>query len=142
MLFAVLGGLFLMHGLSSHGAMHHAGSADAAMVRAAGTSGAAMVRASGAAMVHSGAAVADRVSAARPSVEPPARGDGHGAQVAELCMAVLAGGLLLALLGRRGGITAGVRARRTRRDAGVLALAFTRRPPDPPDLRRLSVCRC
>ena len=132
LLFVVLGGLFLMHGLSGHGATHHAGSADGAMVHAAG--------ASGAAMVHSGAAVADKVTAGLPTVDAPAHGDGRPGQLAELCMAVLAGGLLLALLGRRGGITAVARARRTHRTVG--ALAFAGRPPDPPDLRRLCVCRC
>jgi hypothetical protein len=128
LLFAVLGGLFLMHGLSSHGAMHHEGSADVAMVHAAETP-----------TVHSDAVVAD-VSAGLPTIEAPAHRGGHAAQFAELCMAVLAGGLLLALLTRRGGTTAVARARRTHRTAG--ALAFAGRPPDPPDLRKLSVCRC
>ena len=80
------------------------------------------------------------LTAGLPSVDAPTHGGGHGAQFAELCMAVLAGGLLLALLARRGGIAAVARARRTTGHAG--ALAFAGRPPDPPDLQRLSVCRC
>ncbi len=143
MLFAVLGGLFLMHGLSSHGAMHHTGSVEAAVMHAAGTSGdrmAAAVEASGAAAAHSGTAAADDITAGLPSVDAPTHGGEHGAQFAELCMAVLAGGLLLALLARRGGVAAVARARRTPRHD--VALAFTGRAPDPPDLQRLSVCRC
>ena len=132
MLFAVLGGLFLMHGLSGHGAMHHAGPADGAMVHAAG--------ASGAATAHAGVAVAGEAIAGLPWVDVPPSGDGPPGQMAELCMAVLAGGLLLALLARRGGITAVARARRTH--LSVVAIAFTGRLPDPPDLWRPSVCRC
>ena len=140
MLFAVLGGLFLMHGLGSHGAMHHTGSADAGMVHAAGNAAETMLHAAGAEMAHSTASVADDVIVGLPSIGAPAHDGGHAASFAELCMAVLAGGLLLALLGRRGGITALAGARRTHRV--VVARASAGRPPDPPDLWRLSVCRC
>ena len=140
MLFAVLGGLFLMHGLSSHGAVHHAGSADGAMVHVAGATGGTMAHATGVATVHPAVVTADRLIQDLPSVKVPAHGGGRAAPFAELCMAVLAGGLLLALLARRGGITAVAGARRTHRDAG--APAFTGRSPDPPDLQRLSICRC
>ena len=138
LLFAVLGGLFLMHGLSGHGAMHHAGSAGVAMFHAASATGDTMGHATGVATVHAAAVVA--ASPDLPSVAAPEHGGGHGSSFAELCMAVLAGGLLLALLTRRGGITAVVRARRTHRDAG--APAFAGSPPDPPDLQRLSISRC
>ena len=120
--------------------VHAAGTTDEAMLHAAGATGQVMVHAAGAAVAHSTASVADDVSSALPSVGAPTHDGGHAPSFAELCMAVLAGGLLLARLARRGGLTAVASARRTPRTAG--ALAFTGRAPDPPDLQRLSVCRC
>ena len=126
LLFAVLAVLFLMHGLS-HGATHHAGTSDQAAAHAVGAT-------------HFGTTAVEDVIADLPALEAPAHGGGHAAQLAELCMAVLVGGLLLVLLTRRGGTPGVARARRTHQGAG--ALASTGRLPDPPDLLRLSVCRC
>ena len=134
LLFAVLGGLFLMHGLSSHGATHHAGAAGAAMAHAADAESS---------MQHAldlPSAATPGVRLALPSIDTPAPGGGHSLELAELCMAVLVGGLLVALAAQGRGRAVVVTTRRTFPAAAGSAL--TGRTPDPPDLLRLSVCRC
>lgn len=123
--FVVLAGLLAMHGLASHGSMDP-GTPMTSMTSMTGTTA---------------TAATSVVAPARAAAQAPTTDD-HGATGMPgtgSCVAVLGLLLLLVVLALRTGGTGWrvVAGRRLRLLTPVRA-----RPPDPPDLWTLSVCRC
>ncbi|SFI51115.1 DUF6153 family protein [Nocardioides psychrotolerans] len=132
---AALAGLFAMHGMSEHGVAHH----DSSSMSAESPSGDAMAMGLGAAASVADAAADVQTGAA---VTATAAGDlvGHGADMAmTLCLAVLAGLVLLLTRGR--GLWVGLVMRPIVAGADA-RMARTARDPVPPDLFVLSIQRC
>ena len=161
LLLVALGGLLAMHGFSDHGVGGPAAVASSA-TNAAVSAPAGMAAVPSTTGTHPGSHhpghAADSTAPHAVLTEPAAvgavgtpaggpgdhHGGGHGTSAAEMCLAVLAAVLLLALTTRRLGL--GVRVRDAFLDvaAVVSAVAFWARArgPAPPDLRLLSIQRC
>lgn len=126
--FLVLAGLLAMHGIGSHGTMSTSHATTSAAAPAHGTHGA---------HVGHGGTLMD--AGTHETMLAPSRPHAGFDHLAGACLVVLGLALLL-LLGHSGAVV-GRRVALTYRTPS-LAVPPRARAPDPPDLLRMSICRC
>jgi hypothetical protein len=136
LLFALLGGLFAMHGLADHGTTHGGRAGDHAGSRHIGAG--------------VGEATAELAAAGRggggggkttANLATPPPGAGHqGHPEGAICLGLLVAGL--ALLFARFRRTLSCREAATELLVARAWSPIRARAPDPPDLTRLGICRC
>jgi len=133
---AAFAGLFAMHGMGEHGVMLHEGAAMAGMQHADGAAPELLVDLSAGVLADVTPVVGAAGAAVLTAADDPAQG--AGAAMA-LCLAMLAGLMLLLARGRRPRVGL---APITWTDPLGIRIASRTRGPDPPDLFALSVQRC